>query len=143
MPAFDLDQFLPYRLSLAAARVSRRFARCYEAETGLSNPEWRVMAHLSQSGSVSVRDIHVRVDMDKSRVSRAAQRLEEAGLVARAGDASDRRLVALSLTEKGEALMARMAAIADAFQAELLAGLGPAAAGLEAGLDRLIEKGGA
>ena len=143
MPAFDLDLFLPYRLSLAAARVSRRFARCYEAQTGLTNPEWRVMAHLSQSGSVSVRDIHLRVDMDKSRVSRAAQRLEEAGLVARATDASDRRLVALSLTAEGEALMARMAEIADAFQAELLAELGPAAPGLDTGLSRLIDRGGA
>jgi DNA-binding MarR family transcriptional regulator len=138
MPPFELDKFLPYRLSLAAARVSRRFAARYEAETGLSNPEWRVLAHLAQAGPVSVRDIHVRVDMDKSRVSRAASRLEEAGLVTKLGHAGDRRLVALSLTRAGRALMDRLEAIADAFQAELLAELGTDAVGLEAGLDRVI-----
>ncbi|MFO1107211.1 MAG: MarR family winged helix-turn-helix transcriptional regulator [Amaricoccus sp.] len=139
--SFDLDAFLPYRLSVAAARVSRRFARLYEAESGISIPEWRVLAHLAQAGSVSVRDIHARVDMDKSKVSRAAARLEEAGLVRKVGHAGDRRLVALSLTPDGEALMARLGAIAEAFQADLLAALGPDAPGLDGGLARLIAAG--
>lgn len=140
MPPFELEAFLPYRLSVAAARVSRRFAALYEAEAGLSNPEWRVLAHLAHAGSVSVRDIHSRVDMEKSRVSRVATRLEEAGLVAKLEDANDRRLVALSLTEAGRALMSRLEKVADAFQAELSKELGANAAGLEAGLDRLIGK---
>ena len=59
-----------------------RFARRYGAESGISIPEWRVLAHLAEGGPVSVRDIHARVDMDKSKVSRAAARLEEAGLKA-------------------------------------------------------------
>lgn len=137
--AFDLDDFLPYRLSVAAARVSRRFADLYGAESGISSPEWRVLAHLAQSGSVSVRDIHARVDMDKSKVSRAASRLEEAGLVQKLGHDADRRLVALSLTPEGQALMQRLGQIADAFQDELRAALGTDASGLEAGLARLIE----
>jgi DNA-binding MarR family transcriptional regulator len=134
---FDLDGFLPYRLSVAAARVSRRFARLYEAESGISMPEWRVLAHLSRAGSVSIRDIHARVDMDKSNVSRAAARLEEAGLVRKLAHSGDRRLVSLSLSAEGKALMARLGAIADAFQAEMLAELGADAAGLEAALRRL------
>lgn len=136
--AFALDEFLPYRLSAAAARVSRRFARLYGAESGISIPEWRVLAHLSQAGSVSVRDIHARVDMDKSKVSRAAARLEDAGLVCKLGNPGDRRLVALSLTPAGEALMQRLGAIATAFQQELVAELGPAAAAFDASLSRLL-----
>jgi DNA-binding MarR family transcriptional regulator len=135
--AFELDSFLPYRLSVAAARVSRRFARLY-AEAGLSSPEWRVLAHLAQAGTVSVRDIHARVDMDKSKVSRAAARLEEAGLVQKLGHAGDRRLVALSLTPAGQALMVRLGATAAAFQQQLVTELGPDAAGLDAGLGRLL-----
>jgi DNA-binding MarR family transcriptional regulator len=135
---FELDTFLPYRLSVAAGQVSRRFARLYGVETGISMPEWRVLAHLAQAGPVSVRDIHGRVDMDKSKVSRAAGRLERAGLVRKVGHAEDRRLVALSLTPAGEALMARLGAIADAFQEELVAELGGDAAALDAGLSRLI-----
>lgn len=134
---FELDRFLPYRLSVAAGRVSRRFARLYEAESGLSNPEWRVLAHLVQAGPVSVRDIHARVDMDKSKVSRAAARLEEAGLVQKLGHDTDRRLVALSLTPAGAALMDRLGAIAAVFQEELLAELGDSAPAFADALDRL------
>lgn len=134
---FDLQQFLPYQLNVAAARVSRRLASLYGAESGISMPEWRVLAHLLQSGSVSVKDIHARVDMDKSKVSRAATRLEEAGLVRKLEHDEDRRLVSLSLTPAGQALMSRLVEIADQFQAELLTELGSAAGPFQAALQRL------
>ncbi|MGR3199175.1 MAG: MarR family transcriptional regulator, partial [Paracoccus sp. (in: a-proteobacteria)] len=73
--SFDLDGFLPYQLSVAATKISRRFAALYRAEAGLTIPEWRVLAHLDRSGRVSVRDITARVHLDKSMVSRAATRL--------------------------------------------------------------------
>ncbi|MDP5306652.1 MarR family winged helix-turn-helix transcriptional regulator [Paracoccus spongiarum] len=134
---FRLDLFLPYRLSVAATRISRRFAERYAAEAGLSIPEWRVMAHLNHSGSVSVRDIHARVNLDKSMVSRAATRLEQVGLVSKAGHDQDRRLVALELTAKGRELMQRLGRSAQAFQAELVAELGEDAEALDRALARL------
>ena len=70
--------------------------------------------------------------------SRAAARLEEAGLVAKRAAAEDRRLVALSLTAEGEALMARLGEIAAAFQEELVAELGAEAEPLRVALVRLI-----
>lgn len=122
--SFDLDAFLPYRLAVAATQVSRRFAARYEAQAGLSIPEWRVLAHLSRSGAVSVRDITARVNLDKSIVSRAAARLEGAGYLRKSGHGTDQRLVVLDLTDSGRALMDQLGCIADAFQAELLAELG-------------------
>lgn len=135
---FQLDAFLPYRLSVAADRVSRQFAARYAAEAGLNVTEWRVLAHLDHSGSVSVRDIHRRVDLDKSMISRAASRLQEAGLVRKSGDERDRRLVALELTPEGRALMKRLSRIAEAFQAELLAEIGNDAEALNRALDRIL-----
>ncbi|MGG7566922.1 MarR family winged helix-turn-helix transcriptional regulator [Rhodovulum sp. DZ06] len=121
---FHLDEFLPYRLAVAAARVSRDFARLYEAEYGLSIPEWRVIAHLGAAeGAVSVREIHQKVDMDKSRVSRAAARLETAGYVTKSENAADRRLVSLRLTDEGRRLHAAIAARAQVYEAELLSRL--------------------
>lgn len=139
---FVLDDFLPYRLSVAASRVSRRFAGLYEAETGISIPEWRVLAHLAKAGPVSVRDVFARVDMDKSKVSRAAARLEAAGLVRKLGHAEDRRLVELSLTPAGEALMVRLGEIARQFQDALIAELGPDATAVDAALGRLMKSNG-
>lgn len=125
MTPFNLSEFLPYRLAVAASRVSRAFERRYSAESGLSVPEWRVLAHLSQEGEVSVREIQARVDMEKSKVSRAASRLEEQRLVVKVVNETDRRLVSLSLTPEGRALMARLAPIALRFHEELLTLLGP------------------
>lgn len=138
--AFDLGAFLPYRLATAAARVSRGFAERYGRSFGLSIPEWRVMAHLATGGALSVRDVHVRVDLDKPAVTRAAQRLEAAGLLAREIDPADRRLVQLSLTPAGAELMARLVPLALDYQREVLTALGPAADGFQAGLDRLLEE---
>ncbi|MCZ0962645.1 MarR family winged helix-turn-helix transcriptional regulator [Paracoccus benzoatiresistens] len=138
---FELDQFLPYRLSVAAAQVSRRFAERYAAEAGLTIPEWRVLAHLDGSGPVSVRDITARVNLDKSVVSRAATRLEAAGYLSRSGHDRDQRLVALELTATGRALMDRLGRIAEAYQAELLAELGEDAPAFRRALLRLAGPG--
>jgi len=139
MGGFVLEDFLPYRVNVLAARLSREFATRYRARFGISVPEWRVVAHLSQSGAVSVREIHERVDMDKSKVSRAAARLEAAGYVAKRVNPGDRRLVELRLTARGEAMMAELAKLAEAYSGELRARLGDAEA-FGAGLARLMEE---
>jgi DNA-binding MarR family transcriptional regulator len=136
---FVLDDFLPYRLAVAAGRLSREFSRIYQERFGLSRAEWRVMAHLSQQAEVSVREIHARVDMDKSKVSRAATRLEEAGVITKRVSEADRRLVVLALTEKGVAMMDELAEAARAFQAEALARLGPEAKEFLSGLEALMD----
>jgi DNA-binding MarR family transcriptional regulator len=136
---FDLSDFLPYQLAVAAQRVSKGFAERYRAEFGLTIPEWRVLAHLAQAGMVSVREIQARVDMDKSKVSRAAARLEAAGLVEKSAHEGDRRLLDMRLTPAGLALFARIVPIAKAYEAEVAAGLGPLSHDFRAGLARLME----
>ncbi len=137
--SFDLSSFRPYQLAVASSRISREFSERYKREFGLSIPEWRVLAHLAQSDAVSVREIHERVDMDKSKVSRAAARLESSGLIEKRENPEDRRLLDMRLTAKGRDLIARIVPIADAYQAQLTALLGPHAEGFRTGLQRLYE----
>jgi DNA-binding MarR family transcriptional regulator len=139
MSDFDLTAFLPYQLAVASARVSRGFADLYRSEFGLSIPEWRVMAHLAGSDAVSVREIHARVDMDKSKVSRAAARLEAQGLIEKRENPGDRRLVELRLTDGGRAMMARIVPIAMRYQDRILADLGTDAAAFRAALQTLLK----
>lgn len=136
---FDLASFLPYQLSVVAQRVSKGFAERYRAEFGLTIPEWRVLAHLAQSGTVSVREIQARVDMDKSKVSRAAARLESAGLVEKRENEGDRRLLDMRLTPAGLALFARIVPIAKGYEADVLRDLGPLSPDFRAALRRLVE----
>lgn len=137
MSDFDLDAFLPYRLSVAAAQISREFSARYREKFGISIAEWRVVAHLGHSGPVSVREIHARVELEKSRVTRAAQRLETAGYLRKTPDPTDGRLVVLELTEKGKAMRADLARLARAFQADLMVRLGPDAATVMSALQSL------
>jgi len=138
-PDFDLNAFLPYRINAAASRISRAFADRYREDFGITIPEWRVLAHLHHAGDVSVRDIEARVDMEKSKVSRAASRLEQAGHITKAVNEFDRRLLVLRLTPEGRALVAQLIPVAMQFQDEMLAQLGPLAEGLGRALDRLAD----
>ena len=139
MDSFDLDAFLPYQLAVLASRVSREFAALYGARFDLSIAEWRVVAHLGQEEAVSVREIHERVDMDKSKVSRAASRLEAAGYVTKRISESDRRLVELTLTATGRAMHSEIVELARGFEAALEERLGPEAAKFRTALSGLLE----
>ncbi|MEM9427442.1 MAG: MarR family winged helix-turn-helix transcriptional regulator [Pseudomonadota bacterium] len=141
LPDFDLDRFTPYRLAVVAQKTSEGLARLYRDRFGISIPEWRVLAHLAHSGDVSVRDIEARVVMEKSKVSRAAARLEAAGYLQKTADKSDRRLVSMSLTAKGNTLMSELLPLAMEYQRRLEDRLGAAFDDFEAGVDRLLSDG--
>lgn len=142
--AFRLDAFLPYRLSLASNRVSRAFARRYAAEFGLTIPEWRVLAVLGSYAPVSSNEIVARTAMDKAKVSRAVARLVEGGLILRAVDPADQRLIRLTFSRRGRAVYEAIVPRARALEAELLDGLGPRERAALAGLlDRLLERAAA
>ncbi len=117
---FELDRFLPYLVNALGTRLSTELGAEYGRRFGISIPEWRVLAHLSQHERVSVREIYRRVQMDKAKVSRAAARLERAGLIEKAVPEDDRRLVALSLTRDGRALFSRIAPLALDFERRFL-----------------------
>ena len=140
LPEFDLDGFLPYQLSKLANRVSRALERRYSSVHGLAVPEWRIMLHLSQSNLIGMNELNSRIEMHKSRVSRAAERLERAGLVRRSVNEMDRRMVNLELTESGRLLLCDLLPLARQFQTELAAVLGENQEALRTGIDALMEK---
>ena len=118
----ELDEFLPYRLSVCANRVSQVIARAYEARFGLRSTEWRVMAVLAQEEESSQQGLVFRTGMDKVAISRAAQQLEERGFLRRRPDPQDARSLRLSLTAAGKRVHARIAPEALALQTRLLEG---------------------
>jgi DNA-binding MarR family transcriptional regulator len=96
-----LKEFLPYQLSITSNAVSGRIALEYRTRFGLSVPEWRVMAVLGDSGSLTQRDLTRLTLMDKVAVNRACKVLEERGLASRRPNAQDGRSHLLELTEGG------------------------------------------
>ena len=100
----DLDRFIPYRLSVLTNRVSSAIARQYSDRFELTIPEWRAMAVLGGTSGLSAREVAERTAMDKVQVSRAIESLMRARRVQRAADASDGRVMRLSLTPRGRAI---------------------------------------
>jgi DNA-binding MarR family transcriptional regulator len=121
--ALLLAEFLPYQINVLARRMSEDLARLYGARFGITIPEWRVLAHLAEEAPVSVRDIQVKVAMDKVKVTRAAQRLEKSGLIHKEIAPDDRRLVALSLTKTGQDLFRQIVPLALAYERSLFSAL--------------------
>ena len=119
-----LGRFLPYRLSVLAEGVSRAFARHYERRFGVTIPEWRIMAVLGEGPPRTTQEVIGRTRMDRAKVSRAAIRLEDKGLIARAPRPGDQRAHTLELSRRGLAVYRRIVPMAHALQADLVRALG-------------------
>jgi DNA-binding MarR family transcriptional regulator len=117
-----LDDFLPYRLSIASNRVSGAIATAYQALFGLRIPEWRLIAVLAEGGEMTQQAIGVVTRMDKVTVSRAAVALVDRGLAQRRPNPDDQRSHHLSLSAEGRTLYEAVAPKALALERQIFAG---------------------
>lgn len=118
-----LQDYLPYRLSVAANAVSRLIARAYERQFGLKNPQWRLLAVLADEGPLTQQTLCGRTIMDKVTVMRAARGLLHRRLVRRLPNAEDGRSHRLMMTAAGKRLYERIVPLALAYQQQLLDGI--------------------
>lgn len=107
-PDFNLEEFLPYRLSIAANTVSKRIAKTY-APYKLSRTQWRVMAVLASSQKMTAQSVADKTGMDKTTVSRAVAKMLDRDLVKRGASELDGRSAPLSLSTEGRAMFAKIA----------------------------------
>jgi DNA-binding MarR family transcriptional regulator len=117
--AFDLNEFLPYCLNRAAEEVSLGFQEVYRKHYGMTRPEWRVLAHLGQFGSMTASEISVRARIHKTKVSRAVYALEKRRWLVRRPDDVDRRVEHLELTHQGAAKSREIGEVAAEYDRDL------------------------
>jgi DNA-binding MarR family transcriptional regulator len=120
---FRLEDFLPYRLSVAADTVTRIITRQHLAQSGLGMSEWRLLAAVGRYGVLSPTAAGSRTSMDKVKVSRAAASLVARGMMRQSQDPEDGRGRLLRLTRKGVGLYGKLGAMAQAIEIELAEGL--------------------
>ena len=96
-----LERYLPYRLSILSNRISGIIAETYKDKFALSIVEWRIMAVLGEYPGASADEVSAKIQIEKSIVSRALQKLLKRHLVVREVDSADRRRQNLSLTNTG------------------------------------------
>ena len=123
--AFELDAYLPYRLSVASNAVSGLIARAYQDRFGLSVPQWRLLCVLAEDRALTQGQLVARTVMDKVTVSRSAQGLLKRHLVSRSEHHADGRSHVLQLSPQGQRLYAEIAPLALAYEQALISGLSP------------------
>ncbi|MBY0420993.1 MAG: MarR family transcriptional regulator [Parvularculaceae bacterium] len=114
--------------SIAAviADVSRLMRRSFDARArkiGVTRPQWQVLTVLRRHEGINQGRLAELLEVEAITVCRMVDRLEEAGLVDRQADPSDRRAWRLFLTVKAERLMDRLRPLAGELVEEALAGL--------------------
>jgi MarR family transcriptional regulator, organic hydroperoxide resistance regulator len=82
-----------------------RMKRAFEREVGLSAATWFLLTMLLDEDGISQGDVSHRCEVDPSRITRLAQRLEKEGLLRRKRDPEDSRVVRLHVTAEGRRLI--------------------------------------
>ncbi|MEM7318860.1 MAG: MarR family transcriptional regulator [Pseudomonadota bacterium] len=118
---YDLKDFMPYLLNLAAERSSLDFQPHYKDKYGMLRTEWRVVFHLGRYGPMTAKAICDRARIHKTKVSRAVAALEAKKFLNRSEMSNDRRLEQLSLTRRGTTAFENLYAAARDFDADLTA----------------------
>jgi MarR family transcriptional regulator, lower aerobic nicotinate degradation pathway regulator len=108
------------------------------AEADLTGREYAILAILVDDGPESQLELAQMLGKTPALVVPSIDRLEDAGLVERTRDRSDRRRSRVKVTRKGEKTLARADVIADRLVAETLSGLDKSEL---AELARLLQKG--
>lgn len=87
-------------------RATDLHSRKLMKECGLSIPQAVVLRAVQDLGNVTVRRISGHVSLSQATVTTILNRLEQRGLIARRRNTQDKRVVNVTLTEKGEAILA-------------------------------------
>lgn len=118
---FELEYFLPYRLSLLTNTVSDGIAQAYRQRHEISVTEWRVMAVLGRYPGLTASEIVERTAVDKVAISRAVKRLSSKNLIERKPDPADRRRMRLHITTgPGSKVLEDVIPLAQRYEDDLL-----------------------
>ncbi|WP_046004280.1 MarR family winged helix-turn-helix transcriptional regulator [Pseudoalteromonas rubra] len=120
--AFDINEFLPYRMVRLANAMSEAFSEVYE-RAGLTIPQWRVLVHLAQHPGATAKQLCDLASMDKSTVSRAIKQLQQQDMLVAKQSETDKRATEMSLTLQGKALYEALTPQALDWESKLLSEL--------------------
>lgn len=92
---------------------------------GLNMPKWRALSVIGRLSGCTMNELAEFTTIDRTTLTRTADQLIDAGLVARGGLAGDRRIVRLEMTAAGEAAFERALVEMRRFNREALKGVAP------------------
>lgn len=122
-----LPGYYGYNLRIAQVAVFENFAeivgRLADRMGELTPGRFSLLMLLQHNPGINQTDLSRAVGLDKSTLTPALDQLERKGLIIRERTANDRRTYALSLSEKGEALLADLQARVERHEENIVAAL--------------------
>jgi MarR family transcriptional regulator, organic hydroperoxide resistance regulator len=106
MDPLRLDSQLCFALYAATRAMTQAYAPLLRP-LGLTYPQYLVMLLLWEEDGLTVGELGERLELDSGTLTPLLKRLEAAGLLRRARDRADARVVRIHLTSPGRALKAR------------------------------------
>jgi MarR family transcriptional regulator, transcriptional regulator for hemolysin len=116
------DRSLGFLINDLARLLRRNFDRRLQS-LGLTQAQWRAVAHLSRQEGMTQSALAESLEIQAITLTRLIDRMESAGWVERRSHPSDRRCVQLYLTAKSQPLLAEMQRRAAETLAETVTGL--------------------
>ncbi len=110
------------------ADTSRMMRRSFDARArsiGVTRPQWQVLVTLRRFEGVNQGGLAEQLDVEPITVCRMVDRLQEAELVERRPDATDRRSWRLYLTPRAHQLLEQLRPMAETMIEEALEGIDP------------------
>lgn len=98
-----LDAQLCFSLYAASRAMTAAYAPLLEP-LGLTYPQYLVMLVLWEADGLSVKDVGARLQLDSGTLTPLLKKLEAQGLLTRARDDQDARVLRVTLTRAGRAL---------------------------------------
>jgi DNA-binding MarR family transcriptional regulator len=98
-PEADVEVELAARLRVAVARLARQLRQ--QAGTGLSPSQQSALVTIETEGPMTLGDLAQAEQVAPPSITKVVARLEDDGLVSRAVDDNDRRVVRVSITAEG------------------------------------------
>ena len=128
----------PFAVLGDVLRLARRAFDARARAIGVTRAQWQVLIMLKRHEGVNQGKLAELLDVEPITVCRMVDRLQEADLVERRSDPSDRRSWRLFLTAKAADLLAHLQPLGEQLEAEAFAGIDAAErAAVIATLERL------
>jgi DNA-binding MarR family transcriptional regulator len=118
-----METILP-EIGETAHALRKAFTR-RAASVGVTGAQWKVLFKLTLKPGLRQTDLADLLDIEPITLTRIIDRLQEAGLVERTPDPTDRRAWRLQVTAKAQPVVGKLRAIADEMTAEAFSGIDP------------------
>jgi len=118
-----METILP-EIGETAHALRKAFTR-RAANVGVTGAQWKVLFKLTLKPDLRQTDLADLLDIEPITLTRIIDRLQEAGLVERTPDPTDRRAWRLHVTAKAQPVVEKLRAIANEMTADVFAGIEP------------------